>query len=80
LAPKLDSNDINKENIEQGISANDQNISTMRKTNENLVDFNVGGDIDDSSLAKLSSDMFRSLNALTNCNNCNFTFNVHVHT
>ena len=78
LAPKLHSNDINKENIEQGTSDN-QKLCAITKTNANLVDFNVGGDIDDSSLAKLSSDMFRSLNAFTNCNNCNFTFNVHVH-
>ena len=54
------------------ISNNSNNIV------ENLVEFS-NEDIDDSSLSRVSAGILQSLNSFTNCNNCQFTFHVHMH-
>ena len=47
-------------------------------TCENLVEFS-NDDIGDSSLSRVSAGILQSLNSFTNCNNCQFTFHVHMH-
>ena len=45
---------------------------------KNIVDFEVGDDtVIDDTLSHLPSQL-KSFNSL-NCNNCQFTFNVHIH-
>ena len=46
---------------------------------KNIVDFEVGdAAIDDTLLSQLPSQLLKSFN-FSNCNNCHFAFNVHIH-
>ena len=48
-------------------------------SNKNLIDFYVVDNVDDASLTQVPAELLKSFTSFTNCNNCHFTFNVHVH-
>ena len=73
-----------KSNIKQ-MSATMQSASCQSNpisvpgSNKNRIDFNDVDNVDDASLTQVPAEWSKSFTSFTNCNNCHFTFNVHVH-
>ena len=60
------------------VSSSKNNAMCAPEPQKHLVDFEKD-DVDDVSLSQVPSELLEGFNFFSNCNNCSFTFHVHLH-